>query len=206
MANWEKVGRFEAEDGRVKIEYEVGGYEVSVADCTWLPGNLRITVSPLDVDGYLPKIYINDHYGRFQEVQIQTTSYGPLSFNEIDDVIRGYRIAQAVAYEIMERYPQCFERPESSPVPKFGCAENFAIAYGRDDAPVDRNDPESAETAIRWSLPSWFCKNAKTVYYKYFEGSAYVFEYKGRLVVTDESLELTEYGDGSADSPLSFPR
>lgn len=30
----------------------------------------------------------------------------------------------------------------------------------------------------------------------YFRGSAFIFEYKDRLVVTDESLCLTEHGDG----------
>ena len=74
-----------------------------------------------------------------------------------------------------------------------------------DQQPVDRNNPESAASAIEYSLPSGFSGKAKACW-QYFSGAAYLFEYKGRLVMTDESLELTEYGDGSREAPFGAPR
>ena len=40
----------------------------------------------------------------------------------------------------------------------------------------------------------------------YFEGAAFLFSYKGHLVMTDESLYLTEHGDGSHEAPFGAPR
>ena len=74
-----------------------------------------------------------------------------------------------------------------------------------DQQPVDRNDPESAASAIEYGLPTGFSGKAKACW-QYFSGAAYLFEYKGRLVMTDESLELTEYGDGSREAPFGAPR
>ena len=71
--------------------------------------------------------------------------------------------------------------------------------------PVDKRDPESAATAIELSLPAGFSEKAKACW-KYFDGTAFLFEYKNQLVVTDESLELTEFGDGTLEAPLGFPR
>ena len=70
---------------------------------------------------------------------------------------------------------------------------------------VDRNDPASAASAIEYSLPRRFSGKAHECW-DYFTGAAYLFEYKGQLVVTDESLELTEYGDGSREAPFGAPR
>ena len=74
-----------------------------------------------------------------------------------------------------------------------------------DQQPIDRNDPASACTAIEYGLPTGFSGKAKACW-QYFSGAAYLFEYKGRLVMTDESLELTEYGDGSREAPFGAPR
>ena len=71
--------------------------------------------------------------------------------------------------------------------------------------PVDRNDPASAASAIELSVPTGFSPKAMAVM-DYFDDTAFVFEYKGRLVVTDESLWLTEHGDGSREAPFGFPR
>ena len=73
------------------------------------------------------------------------------------------------------------------------------------DIPVDMNDPEGAKTAIPLELPFFFSAKAKAAW-AYFDNTAFLFEYKDRLVVTDESMYLTEYGDGTAESPLGFPR
>ena len=71
--------------------------------------------------------------------------------------------------------------------------------------PIDRNDPAGAASAIEYSLPTDFSWRAKAAW-KYFEGSAFLFEYKGKLVITDESLYLTEHGNGTPEAPFGFPR
>lgn len=86
------------------------------------------------------------------------------------------------------------------------------MKYARDDIriytdlhPIDRNDPDSEGSAIEYSLPMRFSNKAQACW-KYFSGAAYLFEYKGRLVMTDESLYLTEHGDGSHEAPWGAPR
>lgn len=71
--------------------------------------------------------------------------------------------------------------------------------------PIDRNDPEHANEAIEYSLPRNFSGKAHACW-SYFSGAAYLFEYKDKLVITDESLYLTEHGDGSHDAPFGAPR
>ena len=41
---------------------------------------------------------------------------------------------------------------------------------------------------------------------RYFEGTMFPFLYNDHIVVTDESLELTAFGDGSPKAPFGFPR
>ena len=86
------------------------------------------------------------------------------------------------------------------------------MKYARNDAriytdldPIDMNDPEGAATAIEYSLPEGFSDKAKECW-EYFSGAAFLFEYKDRLVMTDESLYLTEHGDGSHAAPFGAPR
>ena len=74
-----------------------------------------------------------------------------------------------------------------------------------DERPTDRTDPEAASTAIEYGLPTGFSDKAKR-FWQYLEGSAYIYSYKGQLVVTDESLELAESGDGSSENPYGGPR
>ena len=88
----------------------------------------------------------------------------------------------------------------------------MTMKYARDDIriytdlhPIDRNDPDSEASAIEYSLPSRFSGKAKACW-EYFSGAAYLFEYKGKLVMTDESLYLTEHGDGSHEAPWGAPR
>ena len=71
--------------------------------------------------------------------------------------------------------------------------EDTCITYCG-EAPVDRNNPEKASTAIELAFPTGFSKEAKAVL-DYLEGTAFLYEYDGRLVVTDESLELTLHAD-----------
>ena len=73
------------------------------------------------------------------------------------------------------------------------------------EKPIDRNDPKGAETAIELTLPAGFSDKAQTCW-DYFDGTAFLYEYKGHLVVTDESLYLTAHGDGTAEAPLGSPR
>lgn len=62
--------------------------------------------------------------------------------------------------------------------------------------PVDNNDVGNESTAIEYELPDNFSEKAKK-YWEYLEGAAFIYEYEGRLVITDESLELTEYENGA---------
>lgn len=62
--------------------------------------------------------------------------------------------------------------------------------------PVDNNDVGNETTAIEYELPDNFSEKAKK-YWEYLEGAAFIYEYEGRLVITDESLELTEYENGA---------
>lgn len=69
---------------------------------------------------------------------------------------------------------------------------------------IDRNDPEHEREAVELSLPAGFSEKAHACW-DYFEGAAFLFEYKDRLVMTDESLYLTDHGDGY-NEPLGYPR
>lgn len=81
--------------------------------------------------------------------------------------------------------------------------DNRITYYGED--PIDRNDPKDARRALGLTLPEGFSKEAKACW-EYFDGAAYLFGYKGVLVVTDEAMELTEAGDGSRENPYGGPR
>ena len=61
--------------------------------------------------------------------------------------------------------------------------------------PVDMNDRMSEGTAVELDLPDNFSDKAKACW-DYFEGAAFIFEYDGKLTVTDEGLNLTAHGDG----------
>lgn len=82
--------------------------------------------------------------------------------------------------------------------------EHVRILNG--EKPIDMNDRKNEYYAIQYDLPDNFSEKAKRHFYDYYDGTALIFEYKGKLVVTDESLWLTEYGDGSADAPYGCPR
>ena len=70
---------------------------------------------------------------------------------------------------------------------------------------IDRNDPQAQATAIELQFPETFSAKAwRTI--RYFEGAMYLYSYKGKFVATDESLDLTEYGDGSHERPYGAPR
>ena len=73
------------------------------------------------------------------------------------------------------------------------------------EQPMDMNDREREHTAIELTLPTGLSEKAWKCW-NYFDGTAFAFEYKGRLVVTDEGLYLTEHGDGSHEAPFGFPR
>lgn len=80
------------------------------------------------------------------------------------------------------------------------------IPYEKQENPgVDRNDPVAAATAIELQFPKTFSARAWRVI-RYMEGALYLYSYKGKFVTTDESLELTEYGDGTPASPYGCPR
>lgn len=77
------------------------------------------------------------------------------------------------------------------------------------NTPIDKNDRQSEKTALY--IPWEIAKNVMTneaafAAIRYFDGTAWLFKYKGRLVVTDESLWLTDAGDGTRENPLGGPR
>ena len=86
---------------------------------------------------------------------------------------------------------------------KFLRADNQITFCG--EHPIDRNNPEQAATAIELTLPTGLSEKAWKCW-DYFDGTAFAYEYQGKLVVTDESLELTEFGDGSHEAPFGAPR
>ena len=72
--------------------------------------------------------------------------------------------------------------------------------------PIDKNDQLSAElfaAHIEW--PQDFSEKAKETL-RYFDDTAFLFRYKHRLVITDESLWLTTWGDGTPAHPFGGPR
>lgn len=74
------------------------------------------------------------------------------------------------------------------------------------DHPVDMNDRAAEKTArlIPWQYAG--IKNPDALKaLEYFESTAWLFRYKGRLVMTDESLYLTDAGDGRT-TPIGGPR
>ena len=71
--------------------------------------------------------------------------------------------------------------------------------------PTDMNDPEAAKTAVELQFPDTFCAIAHDVI-RYFDGSMFLYRYKDHYVVTDESLYLTDHGDGSREAPYGGPR
>ena len=73
------------------------------------------------------------------------------------------------------------------------------------DYPVDMNDRKSEWMAVEPTLPSGLSEKAQACW-DYFDGAAFAYEYKGRLVVTDESLYLTAHGDGTHAAPFGHPR
>ncbi len=86
---------------------------------------------------------------------------------------------------------------------KFARSDTHIILNGK--KPIDKRNPQSAALAIELALPTGFSKKAKACWNE-FNDTAFLFEYKGKLVVTDESLCLTAYGDGTSEAPLGFPR
>ena len=71
--------------------------------------------------------------------------------------------------------------------------------------PIDRNDPHGADNAIEVALPTPFSKKAVACW-DYLDGAAFLYLYKGKVVVTDESLYLTPHGDGTHNAPFGAPR
>lgn len=57
--------------------------------------------------------------------------------------------------------------------------------------------------AIEW--PEGLSEKAQRAL-NYLDDTAYLFRYLGKYIITDESLWLTEYGDGTMDNPFGCPR
>ena len=70
---------------------------------------------------------------------------------------------------------------------------------------VDLNDPDAAITAVELRFPDTFSARARRVI-RYMEGAMFLYSYKGKFVVTDESLCLSIYGNGTREAPFAGPR
>ena len=81
--------------------------------------------------------------------------------------------------------------------------DHTSILYG--ERPTDRSDPDNGRTAVELALPDNFSDKAKRCW-EYYDGAAYIFEYREKLYVTDESLELATDGDGTPEKPFGGPR
>lgn len=84
---------------------------------------------------------------------------------------------------------------------KFYRMDTMIIPY---IVPVDRHDKMAVFEAICFDVPKGFSNKAKA-FMEYLDDTAFIFEYKGKLILTDESLYLTAYGDGIND-PIGGPR
>ena len=60
-------------------------------------------------------------------------------------------------------------------------------------------------TAVALDWPENLSEKAKKAL-DYLDDTAYLFHYLGKYIITDESLWLTEFGNGTMDSPFGFPR
>ena len=76
---------------------------------------------------------------------------------------------------------------------------------GEELYPIDHNDPMSEDSALALAFPHELSDNAWRML-NYLDDTAWLFAYKGMLVVTDESLELTESGDGTPGHPMGGPQ
>lgn len=77
--------------------YRLGNYTVDTYGCF---GISRIDITP-DEKKYLPKIYSDINWDSEKwEFKIQTTAYGALKPEEINEVINGYQEAQEVVKEL----------------------------------------------------------------------------------------------------------
>lgn len=70
--------------------------------------------------------------------------------------------------------------------------------------PIDRNHPEDSKQAVEVPWPTGLSKRGEKVL-RYFDGAAFLFKYKGEYIITDESGDLTEAGDG-VNEPWGGPR
>ena len=70
---------------------------------------------------------------------------------------------------------------------------------------IDRSNPEKATTAVHLDWPDTFSDPAMDVV-RYLDDTVFLFSYEGMFIVTDEALELTEYGDGCSEAPWGGPR
>lgn len=92
----------ESKSGREMYDME-NGYTVVKEECSWLERGFRVRFCTKE-DGFLPAIYEctdgknnEEQAGKFE---IQTTSYGALSPDDIEKVIDGYKKALDTIKEI----------------------------------------------------------------------------------------------------------
>lgn len=99
-----KLVREKLQDGKNYLDYEIGKYQVNVVSSEngWKQISIRADYN----ERYLPDIYYHyDICDSFEpRFQIQTTSYGALNSDEIENVIKGYEIALEVVEALTKEF------------------------------------------------------------------------------------------------------
>ena len=85
--------------------YECLGYEIH--ELTYHDSGLvTLIINPCKSEKYLPTIYADDDFDTcgIKGFKIQTTAYGALHSDEIEEVIKGYQVALRVVKELEKKY------------------------------------------------------------------------------------------------------
>lgn len=88
----------------VREHYEIGDYKI-IAD-TYNSGFMSINITRKNGNKYLPLIYVEHDLEECTlcKFSIQTTSYGSLAINEIEEVIKGFEQAVEVVKILTEKF------------------------------------------------------------------------------------------------------
>lgn len=156
------------------------------------------TLNPTNIatlQSILPTMNIEDNFFHLDWMEDRSCLLywdGTLSMGTNKEMDKELRAKLAEREEFLTRLTrERFDRPDTTGT--------------QDGKAVDKHHPSDAAMAVRYSVPEGFSNEAKRTM-EYFDDTAFIYGYKGKLVLTDESRWLTEAGDGSYRNPLGFPR
>ncbi|WP_415276456.1 hypothetical protein [Clostridium perfringens] len=90
---------------RTSKVYECLGYEIR--ELKYHDGGyVSLIISGCQSEKYLPSIYTEENFDTcdIEGFKIQTTAYGALHSDEIEEVIKGYQVALKVVKELEKKY------------------------------------------------------------------------------------------------------